>query len=307
MSDPKSNNIHAPDQQQAAERARKTPAANLHVPTQSTHIVDSGTGAAEPTRPVPRVEPAASPQTPPHKRRDFFGEAVRDILTPLTNILERKITPVIDALEQLPDKAEKLANVNVGAFDQLHTGLVRTFSLQQAHETANGEDEYARFLRPPGAMAPGEFESICSRCGNCVEACPAEAIMLDQNSHTAGGFPYILPLNQPCVVCSELACMKSCPTGALKLVDKLSIRMGTARVRHEKCLRDRGENCTLCIDVCPIEKDGQRAVFASTESGRIRVRKNICIGCGLCESRCPTNPAAIEIVPFKPPSDPIVA
>jgi ferredoxin-type protein NapG len=162
-------------------------------------------------------------------------------------------------------------------------------------------------------MAPGDFEQVCSQCGYCVEACPASAIRLDPHGLAGDGFPYILPADQPCVVCDSLACMKSCPSGALKLVDRLAIHLGSATVNSATCLREAGENCTLCIDVCPLAAEDHTAsgalaaLFINDQTGRIRVRKNICIGCGLCESRCPTDPPAITIIPAKPDHDILIA
>jgi ferredoxin-type protein NapG len=162
-------------------------------------------------------------------------------------------------------------------------------------------------------MAPGDYEQVCSRCGYCVEACPASAIRLDPHGLIADGFPYLLPHDQPCVVCDSLACMKSCPSGALKLVDRLAIRMGTAAVDARQCLRDHGENCTLCLDVCPLNAPdhlaagGSPALIINPDTGRVRVRKNVCIGCGLCESRCPTDPPAITISPAQNDKDVLIA
>jgi ferredoxin-type protein NapG len=105
--------------------------------------------------------------------------------------------------------------------------------------------------------------------------------------------------------------MVECPTGALKLVDRLKIKMGTARVNLELCVRETGEDCRRCLAACPIMGAGAgpdgEALFIHAASGRVRVRRNACVGCGLCESRCPTNPAAITVAPYRPAVDPIVA
>jgi MauM/NapG family ferredoxin protein len=234
---------------------------------------------------------------------------MRELLSPFTGIIERKIQPILTAIESIPDQAERLTKMDpTRALDQMHTRIAKALP-GNVPLPIRKAPRIDRWLRPPGAMEPGEFESVCSRCGQCVEACPAEAIHLDPNGLIADGFPYIVPADQPCVVCEDLACMKSCPTGALQLVDRLAIDLGTAKVDHDLCLRDRGENCTLCLDVCPVmdEEPARCALVASPLTGKIIVHKNICIGCGLCENRCPTEPRAITILPHAPPFDPMIA
>lgn len=150
----------------------------------------------------------------------------------------------------------------------------------------------ARFLRPPGAAFESEMATLCSRCGKCVEACPAQCIKLDAS--VAGGLPHIVARSSPCVVCDDLACMKACPTGALKLVESVAnIRMGIAAVDHARCLRTNGEYCTLCITPCPV---GEAAIGIDAHS-QVRIRPG-CIGCGICERACPTEPASVWVIPW---------
>lgn len=149
-----------------------------------------------------------------------------------------------------------------------------------------------RYLRPPGAVVQSEMATLCSRCGKCVAACPAKCIKLD--AEVAGGLPHIVARESPCVVCDDLSCMKACPTGALKLVESIaSIRMGIAAVDHACCVRTLGEHCTLCIDPCPM---GEAAIGIDAHN-QVQVRPG-CIGCGICERACPTEPASIWVMPW---------
>ncbi len=148
-----------------------------------------------------------------------------------------------------------------------------------------------RFLRPPGAMPEYEFASICTRQGACVTACPADAIRIVPG--VAGGLPHIVARTAPCVVCDSLACMKGCPSGALQNVGRADhIMMGFATVAHDTCLRTTGEECTLCVDPCPL---GESAIGIG-EAGQVEVRAG-CIGCGVCERACPTEPTSIWVEP----------
>ena len=150
-------------------------------------------------------------------------------------------------------------------------------------------------LRPPGALPESEFLDTCYRCGNCVDVCPAQAIKpMTREDVERAGTPYIDPDLAACVLCDELACMKACPSGALTLVtDRKDIAMGLARVDPYLCLRHVGEECTICIDKCPIGTDA----IDLSDGMEIQVNAHGCVGCGVCQFHCPALPKAIVIDP----------
>lgn len=153
-------------------------------------------------------------------------------------------------------------------------------------------------LRPPGALPEADFLDTCFRCGSCVDACPANAIVPMQTvDDRLRATPQVNPDQQACVICDELACMKSCPSGALRLVDRLAIRMGLAEVDHKTCLRTHGEDCRICIERCPLgdsairlDPSGRIAVIDPSTSGEG------CTGCGVCQQHCPTRPVRAIVV-----------
>ncbi|HVP12588.1 MAG TPA: 4Fe-4S dicluster domain-containing protein [Phycisphaerae bacterium] len=145
--------------------------------------------------------------------------------------------------------------------------------------------------RPPGAIPEKEFLETCYRCGTCADACPANAIVMmrDEPDDDGGGTPNIDPNRQACVICEELICMRGCPSGALRPVDRFAIRMGLAVVDYGLCLRSKGQSCTKCITHCPL---GDVAIRLD-DTGCVRVIDPAatgrgCVGCGLCQQHCPT-------------------
>jgi ferredoxin-type protein NapG len=106
------------------------------------------------------------------------------------------------------------------------------------------------------------------------------------------GAPYIEASEMPCVLCDGLKCMHVCPTGALVPTILDQVDMGTAFWNESICVRSHGENCTICIDHCPI---GTAAL--ELLEGKVKVHEEGCSGCGVCQHRCPTDPKSIIVIP----------
>lgn len=105
-------------------------------------------------------------------------------------------------------------------------------------------------LRPPGALKSllneQELFAACIKCGQCVQVCPVEAVVLADIEDGVGvGVPYIDARAQACdFSCDGLQCVLACPTGALThdINYPAESRMGFARVaRPDACLAMRGE------------------------------------------------------------------
>ena len=148
-------------------------------------------------------------------------------------------------------------------------------------------------LRPPGMMHELMLVNTCIRCGKCMEACPASAIQpLPVGYGHGDGTPYIDARKQPCVLCNGLKCTHVCPSGALiPVYVNRDVTMGTAVVDQARCLTHLGQSCDKCLKTCP-----QTGAIVSRE-GKIYVDADHCVGCGLCERTCPTEPQSIRVVP----------
>jgi ferredoxin-type protein NapG len=159
----------------------------------------------------------------------------------------------------------------------------------------------ARWLRPPGALAPGWFERACIRCFRCAEVCPVQAIRFDASSDLrTSDTPFVVPRERGCVLCMK--CTEACPTGALQKTSpdlaavQLAVRMGTPVLERSRCIPWRGEGvCRLCFYVCPFQ--GTAIALVGPQQAPSFDSKS-CVGCGLCEEACPEHAQAIRIRPL---------
>jgi ferredoxin-type protein NapG len=212
------------------------------------------------------------PDDRPMDRRRFFREGLRELLKPLANATE-PIERALKEFEALQSPAEP--------------------RVSRPRPGSPSPTPLRVFLRPPGALAEQDFLNTCSRCGTCVSVCPAQAIKLDVAGGAAGGAPFVVAAEMPCVVCDGLHCMHNCPSGALRFTPVAEIDMGTAIWHEERCIRSRGEDCRICVERCPL---GEAAIRLN--GNRVEVIEQGCVGCGVCEHECPTDPVkAITIAP----------
>jgi len=204
-------------------------------------------------------------------RRGFFSEGLRHLLKPLAEVVEQRME---------------------GLDPSIWNDLAGDDEAPQPPESQESRP-LPVFVRPPGALPEGEFLARCTSSGRCVLACPVSAI-----KHASVGDsrvdrkPIIEPRIQACVLCDELSCMKSCPSGALQSLTRDRIRMGLAVLRRDLCVRTRGEDCRICVDKCPV---GRTAVDIPQPGADVTVNAEACTGCGMCEMHCPVEPQAIAV------------
>jgi formate hydrogenlyase subunit 6/NADH:ubiquinone oxidoreductase subunit I len=110
------------------------------------------------------------------------------------------------------------------------------------------------------------------------------------------------------------ACGHVCPSGAIPKLDLDEKRrqvLGVAVIDKDRCLPWATDTpCIVCQEMCPvpdkaIELEGERLITRAdggkSRLARPKVVASRCIGCGICEYKCPLDgPSAIVIMPVDP-------
>jgi len=156
-----------------------------------------------------------------------------------------------------------------------------------------------KLIRPPGALAEPEFLSKCIRCGECLKVCPTNGLQyaFDEGSMLALWTPVLVPRIGGCEYYCSL-CSQVCPTEAIQELtepEKQEITIGAAWIRKDRCLPySIGEPCRVCEQNCPTSPNAIAMVdseFTAPE-GKFQIQVPfvdpwLCIGCGICENKCP--------------------
>ena len=183
-------------------------------------------------------------------------------------------------------------------------------------------------LRPPAALPEADFLRTCIKCGLCAEACRNRDSNIDKETgkprpetlkmaraDTDGvtvGTPYFVARDVPCYMCDDIPCVPACPTGALDEasvtndegeLDFRKMDMGLAVVDTNSCIAFWGLQCDLCYRACPLMDEAIKLHYTrNSRTGKHAflepiVDMDVCTGCGLCEKACPTEKAAIFVLP----------
>jgi polyferredoxin/NAD-dependent dihydropyrimidine dehydrogenase PreA subunit len=172
-------------------------------------------------------------------------------------------------------------------------------------------------LRPPGALSDAEFFSECVRCGECMKVCIQNALQpCFMESGYEGMFtPRLIPRLGYCEFNCTL-CGQVCPTGAIPKLsqpEKQAFVIGLAVFDKVRCLPFADHSpCIVCEEHCPthdkaikfkevtvINRKGE-----SVELMQPYVIPELCIGCGICENKCPLpGHSAIRVFNTSSPSE----
>jgi len=163
-------------------------------------------------------------------------------------------------------------------------------------------------LRPPGARE-NDLLDKCVRCNLCSRACPTNGLQPSITEAGLEGFwtPILVPRLGYCDYSCN-ACGQVCPVQAippLSLDEKRLCVIGKAYIDQNRCIAWADHrDCIVCEEMCPLpekaiklEKTEVIQSDGSTASVQLpHVEREKCIGCGICEYKCPLNSdAAIRV------------
>jgi polyferredoxin len=188
----------------------------------------------------------------------------------------------------------------------LAAGAALPFFLD-ARTMAKRPDPY--LVRPPGALSENEFLNRCVRCGECMKVCIGNG--LQPTFLSAGLEGMFSPRLQSrtgyceynCTLCGQV-----CPTGALTeltLAQKHITKIGNIFFDKNRCLPyAKGIPCIVCEEHCPTPDKAiqfREAHVLNSKEEKVLVKQPYviderCIGCGICETKCPLpGPSAVRV------------
>ncbi|MBF0425758.1 MAG: 4Fe-4S binding protein [Magnetococcales bacterium] len=171
-------------------------------------------------------------------------------------------------------------------------------------------------IRPPGSLPEAEFLARCIKCAACMRVCPTNVLQPALLEAGLEGLWTPILINTQgycehhCVLCGQV-----CPTAAIRPItpaEKVGakpftqpIRLGTAFFDHGRCLPWAMHiPCIVCEEMCPTSPKAiwfQVVTLRDRDSKPVELKQPFveparCIGCGICENRCPVvDQAAIRV------------
>ncbi len=167
--------------------------------------------------------------------------------------------------------------------------------------------EAEQWLRPPFAREELDFLLACTRCDECIEACPHEVLfkLPARWGLKAAGTPAMDLLNRGCHLCEDWPCVAACEPNALMMAVAQKApeeapeegatpsapmpKLARVTIDTNTCLPYLGPECGACSDSCPVpgalQWNGTKPV----------IDQNACTGCALCREACIADPKAVTV------------
>ena len=179
---------------------------------------------------------------------------------------------------------------------------------------AQVKKQASRWIRPPFAIDELDFILACTRCSDCIEACPHQVIfsLSARLGAKFAGTPALDLLNKGCHLCEDWPCVTACEANALWLpvdddttTDNENVaseseeaakddqpmppRLAKVAINGDACLPYNGPECGACFSCCPVPGALTQDMF------RPVINPSLCCGCGLCRENCIVDPKAVTI------------
>jgi MauM/NapG family ferredoxin protein len=182
--------------------------------------------------------------------------------------------------------------------------------LMKGNPLDGGRTYDAGLIRPPGSAAEDEFLDKCIRCGECMKVCPTNVIQATMlEAGLEGLWSPILKTELGYCEYKCNMCTQVCPTDAiakLTLIEKQKVKVGLAFVDKSRCLPYAyARLCQVCYEQCPLPEKAIRledATVTTAKGTKLTVKQphvsaDLCIGCGICQNKCPvSDQAAIRVM-----------
>jgi len=133
--------------------------------------------------------------------------------------------------------------------------------------------------RLPWVISEAVFIDNCSRCDECIDACPEKIIVKGD-----AGFPTVDFGLGECTFCQE--CIKVCEQ-PLFTAHRANKAWQTSLTFLDSCLAKSNVYCQSCQDVCDV--DAISFVYAAGSTPQPQINLEDCTGCGACVIPCPAN------------------
>ena len=138
----------------------------------------------------------------------------------------------------------------------------------------------SQHLKPPWSLPQLEFVNNCTRCSDCIDICPENILVHDNND-----FPKIDFNLGGCTFCEK--CVDVCGDNAFYQKNENTVPWTHKVSIGKECISLHGVTCRACGDSC----EWAAITFHHELGGIVRPEVDMehCTGCGFCIYVCPVS------------------